>query len=129
MLNGWHTVVSSRSFDRLTPTPDNKSLHWALSMTACGRKRTLVLPDFEVSERPLWRKADIPEWTENFHKIDQLGTSAFHAKAAVRLESVKRSANDPKRPKLKLVNFVKILGIFRNVRFSPKRTFRHAKNR
>jgi hypothetical protein len=30
-----------------------------------GRKRTLVLPDFEVSERPVWRKADIkPETPE-----------------------------------------------------------------
>ena len=65
-------------------------------MTALTRKRTLVLPDFGVSERPLWRKADIPEYPQDFHKIDQLGTSAFHAKAAIRLKSVKRSANDPK---------------------------------
>jgi len=28
-------------------------------MTAFGRKRTLVLPDFGVSERPLFGKADI----------------------------------------------------------------------
>jgi hypothetical protein len=66
-------------------------------MTACGRKRTLDSALFSVSERPLWRKADIPEYPQDFHKIDQLGTSAFHAKAAIRLESVKRSANDPKR--------------------------------
>jgi len=52
-------VVSSRSFDRLTPTPDNKSLHWALSMTACGRKRPFILAVFEVSERPVRRKADV----------------------------------------------------------------------
>ena len=34
-------------------------------MTAYGRKRTLDFVDFEVSERPLWRKADIkPETPE-----------------------------------------------------------------
>ncbi len=27
MLNGWRTVDSSRSFDHLTPTPDNNPLH------------------------------------------------------------------------------------------------------
>ena len=66
-------------------------------MAAFGRKRTLDFVDFGASERPLWRKADIPEYPQDFHKIDQLGTSAFHAKAVIRLESVKRSANDPKR--------------------------------
>ncbi len=39
--------------------PVDFSLNWPPSMTGCGRKRTLVLPDFGVSERPLWRKADI----------------------------------------------------------------------
>ena len=67
-------------------------------MSASGRKRTFDFVDFRASERPLWRKADIPEYPQDFHKIDQLGTSAFHAKAAIRLESVKRSANDPKPP-------------------------------
>ena len=67
-------------------------------MAAPGRKRTLVLPDFGVSERPLWRKADIPEYPQDFHKIDQLGTSAFRPEAAIRLELAKEAANDPKRP-------------------------------
>ncbi len=66
-------------------------------MAAFGRKRTLVLPYFGVSERPLWRKADIPEYPQDFHKIDQLGTAAFRPKPDIRLKSVKRSANDPKR--------------------------------
>jgi hypothetical protein len=62
-----------------------------------SRKRTLISAVFRASERPLWRKADIPEYPQDFHNIDQLGTSAFNAKAAIRLESAKRAANDPKR--------------------------------
>ncbi len=46
-------------------------------MSAFGRKRTLISLVFGVSERPLWRKADMPEYPQDFHKIDQLGTSAF----------------------------------------------------
>ena len=64
-------------------------------MTAIGRKRTLDLAVFGPSERPLWRKADIPEYPQDFHKIDQLGTSALPPEADIRLESVQRSANDP----------------------------------
>jgi hypothetical protein len=45
--------------------------------TASGRKRTLDFVDFGAYERPLWRKADIPEYPQDFHKIDQLGTSAL----------------------------------------------------
>ncbi len=67
-------------------------------MSAIGRKRTFDFVDFDVSERPLWRKADIPEYPQDFHKIDQLGTSAFVWKADIKLESVQRSANDPKQP-------------------------------
>jgi len=66
-------------------------------MTAYGRKRTFISTVFGVSERPLWRKADIPEYPQDFHKIDQLGTSAFRPEADIRLELVQRSANDPKR--------------------------------
>jgi hypothetical protein len=51
-----------------------------------------------VPERPLWRKADIPEYLQDFHKIDQLGTAAFRPEADIKLILVKRSANDPKRP-------------------------------
>ncbi len=47
-----------------------------LKGSAIGRKRTLVLPDFGVSERPLLRKADAPEYPQDFHKIDQPGTAA-----------------------------------------------------
>jgi hypothetical protein len=46
-------------------------------MAACGRKRTLDLVDFSVSERPVSGKADIQGTAQNFHKIDQLGTSAL----------------------------------------------------
>jgi len=28
-------------------------------MSACGRKRTLDICEFPLSERPLWRKADV----------------------------------------------------------------------
>ncbi len=66
-------------------------------MTAYGRKRTLVFVDFGVSERPLSGKADIPEYPQDFHKIDQLGTSAFRPKADIQLILVKGSANDPLR--------------------------------
>jgi len=65
--------------------------------SAFGRKRTLDSAVFGVPERPLWRKADIQGTAQNFHKIDQLGTSALPSEAAIRLESVKGSANDPKR--------------------------------
>jgi hypothetical protein len=34
-------------------------------MSAPGRKRTLVLPDFGVPERPLSGKADIPCWIKD----------------------------------------------------------------
>ncbi len=54
--------------------------------------------DFGASERPLWRKADIPEYPQNFHKIDQLGTSASRPEADIKLELAKETANDPKRP-------------------------------
>jgi len=40
---------------------------------------------------------DIPEYPQDFHKIGQLGTSAFVWKADIKLILVKRSANDPKR--------------------------------
>ena len=63
--------------------------------SAPGRKRTFNSVDFGASERPLWRKADIPEYPQDFHKIDQLGTSALPPEADIRLESVQRSANDP----------------------------------
>ncbi len=66
-------------------------------MAAPGRKRTFDFVDFGVPERPLWRKADILEYPQDFHKIDQLGTAALRSKADIRLESVKTSANDPKR--------------------------------
>ena len=62
-----------------------------------GRKRTFDFVDSRASERPLWRKADIPEYPQDFHKIDQLGTSAFRPEADIELILVKRSANDPKR--------------------------------
>ena len=51
--------------------------------------------DFRASERPLWRKADIPEYPQDFHKIDQLGTSALRSEADIQLILVKGSANDP----------------------------------
>jgi len=66
-------------------------------MTASGRKRTFDFVDFRASERPLWRKADIQGTAQDFHKIDQLGTSAFRPEADIKLELVQRSANDPKR--------------------------------
>ncbi len=46
-------------------------------MSAIGRKRTFDFVDFGVPERPLWRKADILEYPQDFHKIDQLGTAAL----------------------------------------------------
>ena len=52
-------------------------------MAAFGRKRTFDFVDFGASERPLWRKADIPEYPQDFHKIDQLGTSALPPEAAI----------------------------------------------
>ncbi len=55
-------------------------------MSALGRKRTLKIGDYGVSERPLWRKADIQGTAQNFHKIEQLGTSAFRPKPDIRLE-------------------------------------------
>ncbi len=64
-------------------------------MSATGRKRTFDFVDFRASERPLWRKADIPEYPQDFHNIDQLGTSAFVWKAAAELLLTKRAANDP----------------------------------
>ncbi len=70
---------------------------FAVLLAAFGRKRTFIFVDFGASERPLWRKADIPEYPQDFHKIDQLGTPAFHAKADIKLILVKRSANDPRR--------------------------------
>ena len=39
----------------------------------------------------------MPEYPQDFHKIDQLGTSAFRPEADIKLILVKRSANDPKR--------------------------------
>ena len=42
-----------------------------------GRKRTFDFVDFGVPERPLWRKADILEYPQDVHKIDQLGTAAL----------------------------------------------------
>jgi len=39
----------------------------------------------------------MPEYPQDFHKIDQLGTSALHSKADIGVELMKRSANDPKR--------------------------------
>ena len=63
---------------------------------ASGRKRTLIPVVFGVPERPLWRKADIPEYPQDFHNFDQLGTSAFRPEADIKLILVKRSANDPK---------------------------------
>jgi len=53
---------------------------------AYGRKRTLITADFRHSKRPLWRKADIPEYPQDFHKIDQLGTAALRSEADIRLE-------------------------------------------
>ena len=49
-------------------------------MTACGRKRTFDFVDFGASERPLWRKADIPEYPQDFHKIDQFGRPLYPRK-------------------------------------------------
>ena len=53
--------------------------YWLLAMqtSALGRKRTFDFVEFGASERPLWRKADIPEYPQDFHNIDQLGTSAL----------------------------------------------------
>ena len=48
-------------------------------------------------ERPLSGKAVIQEYPQNFHNIDQHGTSAFRPKPNVRLEWVPRAANDPKQ--------------------------------
>ncbi len=42
-----------------------------------------------------WPKAD-----PIFRDIDQIGTSAFRPKPDIRLDLVKRSANDPKRPSI-----------------------------
>ena len=70
--------------------------------SASGRKRTSDYVDFGASERPLWRKADIPEYLQDIHKIDQLGTSDFRPEADIQLILVKRSAIDPKRPFLLL---------------------------
>jgi hypothetical protein len=39
-----------------------------------------------VPERPLSGKGDFQRTAQNFHKVDQLGTSGFRAKAAIRLE-------------------------------------------
>ena len=66
-------------------------------MTAIGRKQTFDFLDFGASERPLWRKADIQGIAPDFHKIDQLGTSALPSEADIKLISFKRAANDPKR--------------------------------
>ncbi len=66
-------------------------------VSAFGRKRTFVFVGFGASERPLWRKADISEYPQDFHKIDQLGTSAFRPKAVIKLISSLMSANDRKR--------------------------------
>jgi len=66
-------------------------------MFATGRKRTLISTNFCRSERPLWRKADIPKYPQDFRKIDQLGTSAFRPKPDIQLILAERSANDPKR--------------------------------
>ena len=66
-------------------------------MTAIGRKRLLISPDFRCFERPLSVKADIQEYPQNFHNIDQHGTSALHPKADIRLVLANRFANDPKR--------------------------------
>jgi hypothetical protein len=52
---------------------------------------------FAVPERPLSGKADVQEHPQNFHNIDQHGTSAFHPKPDIKLELLKRAANDPKR--------------------------------
>ncbi len=68
-----------------------------MSMTAFGRKRTLISPNFCRSERPLSGKADIQGTAQNFHKIDQLGTSAFRPEADIGLELVYTTAFDPKR--------------------------------
>ncbi len=67
-------------------------------MSASGRKRPLKTAGFCWLERPLSGKADIQGTAQNFHKIDQLGTSAFRPEADIRLVLSKRSANDPKRP-------------------------------
>ena len=66
-------------------------------MSAFGRKRTLDFAHFGAIERPLWRKADIPEYPQDFHKIDQLGTSAFRPEADIRLISGLTTAFDPQR--------------------------------
>jgi hypothetical protein len=39
-------------------------------------------------------KADIRGTAQTFHKIDQLGTSAFRPEAAIKLELVQRAANE-----------------------------------
>ncbi|MEE8577167.1 MAG: hypothetical protein V3T31_07910, partial [candidate division Zixibacteria bacterium] len=62
-----------------------------------GRKRTLVSAVFRVIERPLSGKADIQGTAQNFHKIDQLGTSALPSEADIQLDLLQRAANDPKR--------------------------------
>ncbi len=54
--------------------------------------------DFGASERPLWRKADVSEYPQDFNKIDQLGTSALPSEADIQLILAERSANDPKQP-------------------------------
>jgi hypothetical protein len=56
--------------------------------SAIGRKRTLISTVFGVIERPVSGKADIPEYPQDFHKIDQLGTSALRPEADIELESV-----------------------------------------
>ena len=66
-------------------------------MFAIGRRRALNSRKFLRSERPLSGKADIQGTAQNFHKNDQLGTSAFRPEADIRLDLLKRSANDPKR--------------------------------
>ena len=65
-------------------------------MAASGRKRTLDFTRFRASERPLSGKGDIQGTAQNFHQIDQLGTSAFRPEADIKLELVQRSANDRK---------------------------------
>nr|CAM58142.1 hypothetical protein [uncultured marine microorganism] len=52
-----------------------------------------------------WPKAD-----PIFTKIDQLGTSALPSEADIRLELVKRSANDPKRTFVNYMYCPKITG-------------------
>ncbi len=45
-------------------------------------------------EWPLSGKADIKGTAQNFHKIDQLGTSAFRPKPDIELKWSETSAND-----------------------------------